>query len=250
MIRGWGIGRGCTHFYRLKLSILFWVPSHALGENQMYPLVEWGHQGIAERIHCLNSNYLFHESVIASAQVFEQVLKRILRNELAEGGLKIDKTKSEDGSNQFFLIPSASLAETDHSLHKHCQSVNTLQKMPWNLVMDAPKTRPILSELIIAITSQNEWECLIGRKKIVQPRWPDSIRKGAEDLPIDSIRCGLIAMRHQIVHGSNSPDPKTIKPLAFFGESFLTKVLCPSTGIASYGIRDPLKKCSRFRKEA
>jgi len=216
----------------------------------MYPLVEWGHQGIAERIHCLNSNGLFHESVIASAQVFEQVLKRILRNELAEGGLKIDNTKSEDGSNQFFLIPSASLAETDHSLHKHCQSVNTLQKMPWNLVMDAPKTRPILSELIIAITSQNEWECLIGRKKIVQPRWPDSIRKGAEDLPIDSIRCGLIAMRHQIVHGSNSPDPKTIKPLAFFGESFLTKVLCPSTGIASYGIRDPLKKCSRFRKEA
>jgi len=214
----------------------------------MYPLVEWGHQGISERIHCLNSNGLFHESVIASSQVFEQVLKRILRNELAEGGLKIDKTKSEDGSNQFFLIPSASLAETDHSLQRHCQSVNTLQKKPWNLVMDAPKTRPILSELIVAITSQNEWECLIGRKKIEQSRWPDSVRDCADDLPIDSIRCGLIAMRHQIVHQPNAPDPKTIKPLAFFGESFLTKVLCPSTGIASHGIRDPLMKCSRFRK--
>jgi hypothetical protein len=216
----------------------------------MYPLVEWGHQGIAKRIHCLNNNDLFHESVIASAQAFEQVLKRIIRNELAERGLKIDKTKSEDGSNQFFLIPSESLTDTDHSLQRHCQSVNTLQKKPWNLVMDAPKTRPTLSELIVAITSQNEWECLIGTKKIERSRWPDAVRDGADDLPIDSIRCGLIAMRHQIVHQPNAPDPKTIKPLAFFGESFLTKVLCPSTGIASHGIRDPLKKCSRFRKQA
>ena len=216
----------------------------------MYPLFEWGHQGIAERIHCLNSNGLFHESVIASAQAFEQVLKRIIRNELAEHGLMIDKTKSEDGSNQFFLIPSESLAETDHSLHRHCQSVNALQKKPWNLVMDAPQTRPTLSELIVAITSQNEWECLIGKKKIERSRWPDSVRDGADDLPIDSIRCGLIAMRHQIVHQPNAPDPKTIKPLAFFGESFLTKVLCPATGIASHGIRDPLKKCSPFRKQS
>ena len=216
----------------------------------MYPLVEWGHQGIAERIHCLNTNGLFHESVIASSQVFEQVLKRILRNELAAGGLKIQKMKGEDGSNKFFLIPSESLAETDHSLQANCQSVNAIHKKPWNLVMDAPRTRPSLSELIVAITSQNEWECLIGRKNIEQSRWPDSIRRGAADLPIDSIRCGLIAMRHQIVHEPNSPDPKTIKPLAFFGESFLAKVLCPSTGIASHGIRDPLKKCSRFRKQA
>jgi len=215
----------------------------------MYPLVEWGHQGIAERIHCLNNNDLFHESVIASAQAFEQVLKRIIRNELAERGMKIDKTKSEDGRNQFFLIPSESLAETDHSMQRHCQSVNALQKKPWNLVMDAPKTRPTLSELIVAITSQNEWECLIGTKKIERSRWPDSVRDGADDLQIDSIRCGLIAMRHQIVHQPNAPAPKTIKPLAFFGESFLTKVLCPSTGIVSHGIRDPLKKCSRFRKQ-
>jgi len=216
----------------------------------MYPLVEWGHQGISERIHCLNSNGLFHESVIASAQVFEQVLKRIIRNELAERGLKIQKMKGEDGSNKFLLTLSESLAETDHSVQANCQSVNAIHKKPWNLVMDAPRTRPSLSELIVAITSQNEWECLIGRKKIEQSRWPDSIRRGAADLPIDSIRCGLIAMRHQIVHEPNSPDPKTIKPLAFFGESFITKVLCPSTGIASHGIRDPLKKCSRFRKQA
>jgi len=216
----------------------------------MYPLVEWGHQGISERIHCLNSNGLFHESVIASAQVFEQVLKRIISNELAERGLKIQKMKGEYGSNKFLLTPSESLAETDHSVQANCQSVNAIHKKPWNLVMDAPRTRPSLSELIVAITSQNEWECLIGRKKIEQSRWPDSIRRGAADLPIDSIRCGLIAMRHQIVHEPNSPDPKTIKPLAFFGESFITKVLCPSTGIASHGIRDPLKKCSRFRKQA
>lgn len=216
----------------------------------MYPLVEWGHQGIAERIHCLNENGLFYESVIASAQVYEQALKRILRNELAERGLKIEKAKSENGSSHFFLTPSESLTETDHSLQVNCQSVNAIQKKPWNLVMNASTTRPTLNELIVAITSQYEWECLIGRKKIEQSRWPDSIRRGAADLPIDSIRCGLIAMRHQIVHEPNSPDPKTIKPLAFFGESFLTKVLCPSTGIASHGIRDPLKKCSRFRKQA
>ncbi len=215
----------------------------------MYPLVEWGHQGITERIHCLNSNGLFHESVIASAQAFEQVLKRIIRNELAERGLKIEKTKMDDGSNKFFLVTSESLADTDHSLQRHCQSVNALQKKPWNLVMDAPKTRPTLSELVVTITSQNEWECLISTKKIERSRWPDGVQEGAEDLPIDSIRCGLIAMRHQIVHQPNAPDPKTIKPLAFFGESFLSKVLCPSKGIASYGIRDPLKKCSRFRKQ-
>jgi hypothetical protein len=216
----------------------------------MYPLVEWGHQGITERIHRLNSNGLFHESVIASAQAFEQVLKRIIRNELAERGLKIEKMKREYGGNQFFLTPSESLAETDYSLQANCQSVNAIHKKPWNLVMDAPRTRPSLSELIVAITSQNEWECPIGRKKIEQSRWPDSIRRGATDFPIDSIRCGLIAMRHQIVHEPNSPDPKTIKPLAFFGESIITKVLCPYTGIASQGIRDPLKKCSRFRKQA
>jgi hypothetical protein len=215
----------------------------------MYPLVEWGYQGITQRIHCLNSNGLFHESVIASAQAFEQVLKRIIRNELAEQGLKIEKMKLDDGSNQYFLVASESLANTDHSLQRHCQSVNTLQKKPWNLVMDAPKARPTLSELIVSITSQNEWECLIGTKKIERSRWPESIRQGAEDLSIGSIRCGLIAMRHQIVHQPNAPDPKTIKPLAFFGESFLAKVLCPSTGIASHDIRDPLKKCSRFRKQ-
>lgn len=216
----------------------------------MYPLVEWGHQGITERIRRLNENGLIYESVIASAQAFEQVLKRILRNELAERGLKIERTKLDDGANKFFLVTSESLADTDHSLQKHCQSVNTLQKKPWNLVMDAPKTRPVLSQIIVAITSQNEWECLIGRKKIGRSRWPQSVRDAAKELQIESIRCGLIAMRHQIVHGPNSPDPMTIKPLAFFGESFLSKVLCPTNGIASQGIRDPLKKCSRLRKQA
>ena len=215
----------------------------------MYPLVEWGHQGITERIRRLNENGLFYESVVASAQAFEQVLKRILRNELAERGLKIDRTKLDDGDNKFFLLTSESLADTDHSLQKHCQSVNTIQKKPWNLVMDAPKTRPVLSQIIVAITSQNEWECLIGRKKIERSRWPQSVRDAANESQIESIRCGLIAMRHQIVHGPNSPDPMTIKPLAFFGESFLSKVLCPTNGIASQGIRDPLKKCSRFRKQ-
>ncbi len=136
----------------------------------MYPLVEWGHQGITERIHCLNSNGLFYESVIASAQAFEQVLERILRNELAERGLKIEKSRFDDGSNKFFLVTSESLTETDHSLQRHCQSVNALQKKPWNLVIDAPKARPTLSDLIISITSQNEWECLIGTKKIERSR--------------------------------------------------------------------------------
>lgn len=215
----------------------------------MYPLVEWGHQGITERIRRLNENGLFYESVVASAQAFEQVLKRILRNELAERGLKIDRTKLDDGANKFILLTSESLADTDHSLQKHCQSVNTIQKKPWNLVMDAPKTRPVLSQIIVAITSQNEWECLIGRKKIERSRWPQSVRDAASESQIESIRCGLIAMRHQIVHGPNSPDPMTIKPLAFYGESFLSKVLCPTNGIASQGIRDPLKKCSRFRKQ-
>ena len=133
----------------------------------MYPLVEWGHQGITERLHCLNSNGLFYESVIASAQAFEQILKRIIRNELATRGLKIEKTKLQNGSHKFFLIASESLADTDHSLQRHCQSVSVLQKKPWNLVMDAPKERPTLSDLIVAITSQNEWECLIGTKKIL-----------------------------------------------------------------------------------
>jgi hypothetical protein len=215
----------------------------------MYPLVEWGYQGITHRINCLNSNGLFHESVIASAQAFEQVLKRIIRDELAGRGMKIEKTKLDDGSDKYLLVKSESLADTDHAMQRHCQSVNALQKKPWNLVMDAPKTRPTLSKLIVSITSQNEWECLIGTKKIERSRWPESIHQGAEDLSIDSIRCGLIAMRHKVVHGPNSPDPKTIKPLAFFGESFLAKILCPSTGIASHGIRDPLKKCSRFRKQ-
>ena len=92
---------------------------------------------------------------------------------------------------------------------------------------------------------------LLGwEKKIPHYLWPDSVRNGAEDLPIQHIRCGLIAMRHQIVHGPNSPDPKTIKPLAIFAETFLAEVLCPTNGIASQGIRDPLKKCSRFRKQA
>jgi len=108
---------------------------------------------------------------------------------------------------------------------------------------------PVLSKLITSVTSQKEWDCLVGKKKIPHYLWPYAVRDAAKDLPIQHIRCGLIAMRHQIVHGPNSPDPKTIKPLAFFGESFLAKVLCPKNGITSYGIRDPLKKCSRFRKQ-
>jgi len=89
--------------------MLFWVPFHALGENQMYPLVEWGHQGIAERIQCLNENGLFYESVIASAQVYEQVLKRILRNQLAPQGMMIGQEKGEDGVPQLILKPTTSL---------------------------------------------------------------------------------------------------------------------------------------------
>ena len=153
-----------------------------------------------------------------------------------------------DRSKNLVLAQAESLKDIDISLQKHCESFRAIQKS-WNLVMDAPKGRPTLSDLIVAITSQNEWECLIGTKQIERSRWPDSIQKGAEDLPIDSLRCGLIAIRHQIVDSPNSPNPKTIKPLAFFGESFLSKVLCPSKGIASHGIRDPLKKCSRFRKQ-
>ena len=214
----------------------------------MYPLVEWGHAGIIDRVRRLNKNELFYESVIASAQVFEQAIKRILRNELASSGMKIGKARMEDGGNGFFLIASTSLADTDQSLQQHCQSVNTMQKKPWNLVMNAPKIRPTLSELIVAITSQNDWECLTGKKKIEHARLPLSIHTLEDGCQIENIRCGLIAMRHQIVHQPNAPDLATIRPLAYFGESFLKRVLCPNNGIASKGIRDPLKRCSRFKR--
>jgi hypothetical protein len=78
----------------------------------MYPLLEWRQQGATERIHCLNGNGLFYESVIASAQGFEQILKRIIGNELATRGLMIEKIKLQNGSHEFFLIASESLADT------------------------------------------------------------------------------------------------------------------------------------------
>jgi hypothetical protein len=216
----------------------------------MYPLVEWKYQGIIERIHRLNSSDLFYESVIASAQVYEQVLKRILRNQLAPQGLMIAKEKQGNGQFRLILKPADSLGRIDEAIRYNLNSTRTIHKRAWNLAMNAPATMPTASGLMVSITSQNEWHCLIDEEKIEQSRWPESIRQGAEDLAIDSIHCGLIPMRHKIVHGPNSPDPKTIKALAFFGESFLAKVLCPSNGIASQGIRDPLKKCSRFRKQA
>lgn len=215
----------------------------------MYPLVEWRYQGIIERIHRLNSNGFFYESVIASAQVYEQVLKRILRNQLAPQGLMIAKEKQDNGRYRLKLKPADSLGRIDEAIRCTLNSTSTIHKIAWNLAMGAPAAMPTAGQLIISITSQNEWHCLNDDEKIKRSRWPDSIQKGAGDLPIDSIRCGLIAMRHKIVQSPNSPDPKTIKPLAFFGESFLSKVLCPSKGIASHGIRDPLKKCSRFRKQ-
>jgi hypothetical protein len=215
----------------------------------MYPLVEWKYQGIIERIQRLNSSDLFYESVIASAQVYEQVLKRILRNQLAPQGLMIAKEKQDNGQFRLILKPADSLGRIDEAIRHNLNSTSTIHKKAWNLAMNAPARMPTASGLMISITSQNEWHCLIDEEKIERSRWPESIRQGAEDLAIDSIRCGLIPMRHKIVHGPNSPDPRTIKPLAFFGESFLAKVLCPSTGIASQGIRDPLKKCSRFRKQ-
>jgi len=215
----------------------------------MYPLVEWGYKGIIGRIHCLNENRLFYESVIASAQVYEQVLKRILRNQLATQGLMIAQEKLDNGKFRLKLKSAESLGQIDEAIRHNLNSTRSIHKRAWDLAMGAPGEMPTISELVISITSQNEWHCLIDDDKIERPRWPDSIHTGATDMKIEKIRCGLIPMRHKIVHGPNSPDPKTIKPLAFFGESFLTKLLCPSKGIASHGIRDPLKKCSRFRKQ-
>jgi len=215
----------------------------------MYPLVEWGHNGISSRLRRLNKNELFYESVVASAQTLEQIIKRILRNELASKGMKIEKERIDDGSNKFALTVSTCLADIDKSLAMHCQSINTLQKKPWNLAMNAPRLNPTLSELITITTSQNDWECIVGAKKIEPCRLPDSILntyKASSGQPA-SIRCGLIAMRHQIVHQPNAPDLATVRALAYFGESLISRILCPKNGIASRGIRDPLKRCSRFR---
>jgi hypothetical protein len=215
----------------------------------MYPLHNWGYQQIIERIHRLNSNELFYESVIASAQVYEQVLKRILRNELAKQGVMLAKKNTGSKEKGIKTKPSNSLRQIDGSVRYLARSATVIHEQAWDVAMNAPNANPSLDKLIKTITSEKELRFLLEGKKMERIHWPDSILAEVENSGIDSIRCGLIHMRHEILHGANAADIQTVRVIAFFGESFLAKLLCPSNGIASQGIRDPLKKCSAFRKQ-
>lgn len=55
----------------------------------MYPLCNWGHAGIKQRFIRLLKEGFEHEALLASVQVIEQTLKRVLRSELANQGLRL-----------------------------------------------------------------------------------------------------------------------------------------------------------------
>ena len=206
----------------------------------MYPLWTWKREGVEQRLQRMLDAELEYEALVASAQVIEQVFKRVIRSELSRRGLQVSK-ESEPGKGHT-LVVAKDRNTLDASLSDHCQSFQAIRSM-WPKAMEMTPC-PKLPALVDAVCGKSAWTALTFPRAFTPGR-PLVIRAGDGDRGDGSprLRCGLFPARHRIVHGVNGLSEFTVKALAPFGMRSALALLHPTSGLVAHGLRDPLIRC-------
>lgn len=185
-----------------------------------------------------------HEALLASVQVIEQTLKRVLRSELAHQGSRLPLERK----GKLFLEEATSLGEIDKSIAARAQSLSTV-KQAWSLVFKG-REEIDLSRVIDEIAGTYSSHCLFERKNIPETAWHRIISENVALMERGErgLICGLSEMRHKLVHAPNAPDRFSIEALAPFGAYLATSLIDRQEGLVAFGIRDPLLRCQSFKK--
>ena len=210
----------------------------------MYPLCNWGHAGVKQRFMRLLHEGFEHEALVASVQVIEQTLKRVLRSELAHQGSRLPLERK----GKLFLEHATSLGEVDKSIAVRAQSLSTVMQA-WSLVFKGREDID-LSRVIDGIAGIYSSHCLFERTNIPENTWHRIISENAALIERGErgLICGLSEMRHKLVHAPNAPDRFSIEALAPFGAYLATSLIDRQDGLVAFGIRDPLLRCQSFKK--
>ena len=211
----------------------------------MYPLVTWSKDKIVDRIDSLNRNEFYYESVVASAQTVERLLKRTIRSELASRGQTLHHI---DGTLKLKLVKAETLSDIEASMKKHCQSVDAMKGSPWRLAVK-PKIGLSMAEVIDSVAGANAWQTYMSNKTLRRYSLHISVLT-AMDHPISpdvAVPFGLNSLRHRLVHAANAIDINLVRHHAGFGKHLVEALLDPDCGLTSLNLRDP-QKATRMKK--
>ncbi|MCA9630972.1 MAG: hypothetical protein KC766_25075, partial [Myxococcales bacterium] len=125
----------------------------------MYPMTQWGHAGVAERLEALLEAKFFHETVVASVQVMEQAFKRVLRSYMVQHRVSVQKS----GRWALTQISASSREVIDIALRNHAQSIGSLNEV-WKVVVSGQSNR--LPALVDAFSGHNTWSLLVTAKPV------------------------------------------------------------------------------------
>lgn len=195
----------------------------------MYPLTRWSPKEVVTRLELLADAGFHQESIVASVQVLEQALKRILRSHMVQKRIGVTKRR-----NQLITFSAKSKEEIDDALRHHAQSIDAI-RTTWRAALG--KESLGLSETLDAIGGPTTWTALFSKK-------PTRVRaaRGTVEVPY-----GLNRMRHLLIHGRTSPPRADIEQLATLGSEVVARILVPEEW-ERHGHRSPFRRVFPFRK--
>ena len=196
----------------------------------MYPLRSWQYVGLEARLNRLLAAELDFEAIVAATQVIEQIVKRILHDQMVRSRTCLNDTKGKRR-----LTVAHTPADVAATLRQCAQGIPNM-KVAWANLMPAP--HPTLPDLFDKIHGNGTWTVIVASDSFVP-----ATGLGFLEYPTR----GLAATRNEIVHGTRSPPAANVKTLAPFGVSVALRLVHPKDGVTSLGIRDPLTKAFAFR---
>ena len=196
----------------------------------MYPLISWNYSKLCRRLDKLIKYELYNESVIASSQTIEQILRRILKQYMTK------LRKAYDFNSKTYLN-STSASERDYYLK--CYSNITQIKRAWNKILRDQYNILGLPIVIQNILGDNTWSILTKNTHVYIQ----------DEIKSDTIECkyGLLPLRHLLVHGTVSPPKHEIEVLGQWGIKSVKKLLHPDNGVCFYVNWNPQSRIKRFQ---
>lgn len=196
----------------------------------MYPFVAWGRDETRRRLQALLSAGLYHEAVVVSAQMFEQLIRRYLMYGLTTQGLAWD-VKEE------CLVRIVDRCDCGGHLRSYTGAPQLAKA--WRELYTKKLGKPTLPDAIAQSIGEHAWNILTSKSGV-------TVR--SEDSPSTHCSHGLWELKQQIVDGAYSPAAKDVGCLAFWGVEALSKALDPNNGLPSIIGWDYTGRMPPFRK--
>jgi hypothetical protein len=204
----------------------------------MYPLCKWKNIGVVKRLRTLIDNEFYYEAVVVSTQILEQLIKRIIISKLIEIKKKIGETN---------LITAYSKNDVEHSVMRHCQSIQEMKKI-WSLMEKENYFTIKLDEIFNKYCNPTAWMNIVSQKFQMNEYVQADISKEFEFPNINNKvgKFGLIKTRNDIVHGINAHMLEDTRVLSYFGYVVVKKLIM-SNVFKEHRIRDPFKRISNWQ---